>query len=444
MSVESIQESMKTMTPARYAPVPRRKARLTGRARPWVLPCLGLGLCLLFTTLSPAAAQTTEPGETPASSPGDTGSAPDAAGPTTAGALNVRTFGAKGDGISNDRPALQAAVDAAPQGATLYFPAGTYRLDAPVRVSKGHLTLTGDGSASILHHGNVGALDLGAANRTEGLVVTRLKFLGLPGKYGADGNSARALVLNGTRGAVIRDCDFEGPGVAVINNTGVTFGTQILDCRVKGWGEFGFICNGGERITNCSLVQDDPDVKGQRSSQAIYTQAGARDVAIADCLIANVRHIGVRIDLHGSESEFVGLQFARNTIRNCQDGIVVDASARDPMLRNLVIEGNRFEDMQFTAVRLAVGNQVSLRNNTFVRCADGIRMRADGASPLERPALQDVTIENNAFSGCNAIILTAANGASVSSINLRGNTMTECPSSFVVQGVDSLYFTIWP
>jgi len=41
--------------------------------------------------------------------------------------LNVRNFGAKGDGATLDSPAVQAAIDkAANMGGTVYFPAGTY------------------------------------------------------------------------------------------------------------------------------------------------------------------------------------------------------------------------------------------------------------------------------------------------------------------------------
>lgn len=43
--------------------------------------------------------------------------------------LNVKSFGAVGDGKSNDLYALRAAVNAAMlAGETIYFPQGTYRL----------------------------------------------------------------------------------------------------------------------------------------------------------------------------------------------------------------------------------------------------------------------------------------------------------------------------
>ena len=44
------------------------------------------------------------------------------------GYFNVKDFGAKGDGVHTDSPAINAAIQAASEagGGTVYFPAGTY------------------------------------------------------------------------------------------------------------------------------------------------------------------------------------------------------------------------------------------------------------------------------------------------------------------------------
>jgi hypothetical protein len=44
--------------------------------------------------------------------------------------INVKDFGAVGDGTTNDQPAIQAAINAAPAGSIIYFPEGTYFLGA--------------------------------------------------------------------------------------------------------------------------------------------------------------------------------------------------------------------------------------------------------------------------------------------------------------------------
>ena len=57
--------------------------------------------------------------------------------------INVKSFGAVGDGITDDTAAIQAAIDAAPASAAIYFPRGSYKAYA-VQVTK-HVTIFGDG-----------------------------------------------------------------------------------------------------------------------------------------------------------------------------------------------------------------------------------------------------------------------------------------------------------
>ncbi len=46
--------------------------------------------------------------------------------------INVKDFGAKGDGIANDSPSIQAAINSSGTSGLVYFPKGTYRLDSNV------------------------------------------------------------------------------------------------------------------------------------------------------------------------------------------------------------------------------------------------------------------------------------------------------------------------
>lgn len=67
-------------------------------------------------------------------------------GQSTAGAgVNVRAYGAAGDGVADDTAAILAAAAAVPAfGGALYLPAGWYLINEPVPARDG-LTITGDG-----------------------------------------------------------------------------------------------------------------------------------------------------------------------------------------------------------------------------------------------------------------------------------------------------------
>src|SRR5512135_793237 len=88
---------------------------------------------------------------------GATGSAQVA--PATAAApsstVSVKDFGAKGDGVTDDQPAIQAAIESlAKTGGTAFVPAGDYRLGDSIVIDRDNITLTGQGPASILRLGD--------------------------------------------------------------------------------------------------------------------------------------------------------------------------------------------------------------------------------------------------------------------------------------------------
>jgi len=63
---------------------------------------------------------------------------------------NVRTFGAIGDNSTNDRAAIQAAIDGLPTiGGTVYFPPGTYRINTGLTLPDKEVTFEFAGGASI-------------------------------------------------------------------------------------------------------------------------------------------------------------------------------------------------------------------------------------------------------------------------------------------------------
>jgi hypothetical protein len=61
-------------------------------------------------------------------------------------AINVRDYGATGNGSTNDTAAIQAAIDAVPSnGGVVYLPVGTYRTSAPLLIQKDNVSLVGAG-----------------------------------------------------------------------------------------------------------------------------------------------------------------------------------------------------------------------------------------------------------------------------------------------------------
>lgn len=69
--------------------------------------------------------------------------------------INVKDYGALGNGINDDSAAIRAAIAALPpSNAKLYFPAGEYRCSTIVITAKKHLTICGDGWPSSIIKSN--------------------------------------------------------------------------------------------------------------------------------------------------------------------------------------------------------------------------------------------------------------------------------------------------
>lgn len=146
--------------------------------------------------------------------------------------FNLRGFGAVGDGVTNDGPALQLALDAlrSAGGGTLVVPAGRYAIATPVSKDfsglKNPVTIRGAASSTAIDTKGGGeqlshGLDLAsefviktghpavalALTDVASLLLTDLVFIGTPA---ASSDARRALLLDGIPDATIRHCEFYG------------------------------------------------------------------------------------------------------------------------------------------------------------------------------------------------------------------------------------------
>jgi hypothetical protein len=137
-------------------------------------------------------------------------------GPT----VNVKAYGATGDGVTDDTAAVQAACTAA-NG--VFFPSGTYKVTSPITLKSNNMVFGEGASSVILYTGTAtsqGALyaNSGSASTyVENLVVQNLKILGTVATAGFS-EFIHLISFSGVRNCLIDNCEvvgFRGDGIYI-------------------------------------------------------------------------------------------------------------------------------------------------------------------------------------------------------------------------------------
>lgn len=132
----------------------------------------------------------------------------------TVGQINVFTYGARGDGITDDTAAIQAAIDAteSSSGGTVFFPPGTYLLSTTLVVNRKNVTLLGAGA------------DTGHDVGTSLEPGSQLKWIGASG-----GTMLRVTAVEGASGERITRCSVQGVSLNGDKIAGI--GLQVLSAH---------------------------------------------------------------------------------------------------------------------------------------------------------------------------------------------------------------------
>lgn len=204
--------------------------------------------------------------------------------------INVRWFEAVGDGVEDDTAAIQAAVDFAPYGGTIYFPSGEYLVSDEIdltgpgagvdRLGRG-LTIRGDGHSETTAYSGRSRIFGSVA----GPIISNEATSG-----SRPGGSVRNLFINNTNGTA-------GIGVAI---SGVV-GCVVDTCTIKAWrGVLGIDGTFGLGLHNL-IVRCQP-------SGAPATAIGIYAASHTTMTNIDVTGFGIGLNLWGTEISLSGLR----------------------------------------------------------------------------------------------------------------------------------------
>lgn len=155
--------------------------------------------------------------------------------------INIKQFGAKGNGVTDDTNAIQAALNRVPNNSAIYFPYGTYLTTAPLvfKTNSKNLRLYSNGKSII------------KANHTgDCLVLTALNE-----NYG--NHVIENLVIQGVNNYYAGTANFTSQGSGI--NLTTAFYNDIVNCNVLGF-KNGILINGSIHNTvrgNCFISNNE-------------------------------------------------------------------------------------------------------------------------------------------------------------------------------------------
>lgn len=207
--------------------------------------------------------------------------------------VSVKDYGAIGDGVIDDTAAIQGALNAAPAGATVVMPPGTYRVSTVITVPSG-VQLVGLGIGSNIFGGYVeiiGDLSVspivtvtgGAGSHSSGI-----RSLSISRGSGAIPASSIGLLIQSTDSAVIEDIQVyrSDIGVKITGQLGISL-TRVQTSTITGthlWLENAFLVkaiscqfgrNGGQDVNGNEYVRIKGNSDTMHFTQCQFNAPGA-------------------------------------------------------------------------------------------------------------------------------------------------------------------------
>ena len=192
--------------------------------------------------------------------------------------------------------------------------------------------------------------------------------------------------------------------------------------------------NGGETISNCQVIQTDPDRFGEKTSHGFYIHSGCDDVTIQDCTIQGARKYAAQWYGEQVGTTLTNCRMLRCTITDCANGLIVASSqpgAAD--VHGLVIDSCVITGVYAgSSIAIKQGDGIRISNNRI----DGNTGSSVGRSgsglyfgvwaPYDNvgggPWVRNAEAFGNQISGTDRGIWTlASNGGHFQNINIHDN-----------------------
>jgi len=344
--------------------------------------------------------------------------------PYTTTIVDVRDYGAKGDGATNDQAAFAAAITAAGASGTVRVSKGSYLLAGSLTMLAGQ-TLIGETGASLTQSSNLTPLII--VNNVDGVRIRDLKLQGKTSDYANNSGvygAAGVRVLGTSTNTEVTNCEILGMAGAGVFMDVSTAGTKIRGCRMTGAGSAYILATtynfsggivGSTGATRWSAIDNEisgfaqgivtgdnmadirivgnyiHDIPGQHG---LYLETMAGGVIVGN-IIRDVALLGMKIQVGANGvNDATDVTITGNSFRNCgAQGILLDnPGAGTTRFRRIVVADNTINNVQ--------GPGIEARYCVGLHIADNIVSNVVGSGGIRVWYSSQFDISNNRINTC--------------------------------------------
>jgi hypothetical protein len=329
--------------------------------------------------------------------------------------VNVKSFGAVGDGVTDDTAEIQAALDACgvAGGGIVFFPSGTYEVSSGLRTTAVG-TVADDGHALVINYDNIHIQGAGSAQSK----ISHVAYGGGDPEAswqtvgGALWRGGGIFIVSGISGTRISDIEIDGntlttgdqsypanvstgdgwdlthKGVWLFND-GTFDDTLIENCHIHGYrGEI--IFGAGSSVGRVTVRNSElNDTNGD-----CFSVTG--ETLVEGCELYNAANAAVE-DIYVQAPAL----YRHNLVHDCLNGFMFGHADASGLEGPLICEGNVVHTVDRCGVQFVGATNARVANNTFVDCAFETNYRVITVTSSAGRLIQDITILGNTFWAVN-------------------------------------------
>lgn len=307
--------------------------------------------------------------------------------PTSTLERNVKTYGAKGDGIADDTDAIQAVIDAvAGTGGTVVIPDGTYMINATRNNGSRGLLVKSDMTLRL----GAGAVLKAISNASPSysiLFITQASRVNILGGT-LEGDRSRHL---GTGGE-------SGMGIYVASSQNVVIeGVTAKEC----WGDGFYIggATGCQNVTFCNVIGD----HNRRSGLSAVSVDG---LMIRNSTFRNNRgtlpEAGINLEPNETETvantQILGCTLASNGGSGIQVGVAISNKGL-AWIRNTTMDGNTITSNRTSGLSTDGGGGIEISNTSGHRVTNSVFRTNNRCGLLLRDGASNTIVTGNTVTG---------------------------------------------